>query len=478
MVKNFFCIFLSFIIFFSSPCSAFASSGNGHVENTKTIEDPSGMDSWSLSEKMMYWNTNFFTIVEAVILLPFGGSTSKMDELFLRFSEAHSNKYDSYAEMLATGTRYDDSREEFIFDDLSLAFINFIKDSIEEENTYQYGYFCPVESLDATSFDLKEEYDIIHNVIQSKPDYAFSVWQSGIALKDPNGNNRIYSAWNIKFLKVPYAGVGGTGGSITTSKTTLFDDNWESSIDTKEFYVLANNLYNDYPPGGYDAGDIFYNNGSEFVGLHDVSLSDFDLSLCPESSNGYSVFLGVSNNYFDSPVHPSPNYMFSSFAGGIPIFKSVADMKTGTTGKQILQTMPDYTGQPITNNTISQKEINDYSTNYNYYYGNGSGNDPGGSGPGSGSGSSGNWLESLLGSLGKLGDIIMTLVAKVIDIITDILKFFTDTLADAMDIIPEGFIGFLGALFPFVPKEWLTAVSLGLALMLIGVVVKVLKNIF
>lgn len=474
MVKRFFYIFILIIVFLFFPLNVYASSES---ENEKYIDDPSGMDNWTFSEKLMYWDTNFFTIVDAVIKLPFGNSTEKMDELFTRFTQAHSNKYDSYAEMLATGTRYDDTTEEFTFDDLSLSFINFIKSSIEEERTFQYGYFCPVESIDPNSFDIKEEYDIIHNIIQSNPDYAFSVWKSGITLKDSNGNNMIYGAWNVKFFKVPYAGVGNTGGSITTSKTTVYNDNWESSIDTREFYIIANDIYNTYPPGGYDAGDIFYNNGSEFVGLHDVSLSDFDLNLCPESVNGYSVFLGISNNYFDNPVHPNQNYIFSSHAGGIPVFKSVADMKAGTTGKQVLQTLPGYTGQPITNNTISQKEINDFSTTYNYYYN--SGNNPGGGG-GSGSdpGSSGNWLDTLLGALGKLGDIIMTLLTKAFDIITDILKFFTDTLAGAMDIIPKNFIEFLGAFFPFIPKEWITAVSLAISLVLIGVIIKVLKNIF
>lgn len=171
-------------------------------------------------------------------------------------------------------------------------------------------------------------------------------------------------------------------------------------------------------------------------------------------------------------------FLFSNYNGGIPVFNSLADLKEGTEGKSPLQTMPGYTGQPITKNTISQTEINDFSTNYNYYYGDNSGNNPGGgSGSGSGSDSSGgNWLESLLSSLGKLGDIIMTLFSKVFDIVTDILKFFTDTLTDVMDIIPDGFIGFLGAFFPFIPEEWLTAVSLLLALTLIGAIIKFFKK--
>ena len=70
----------------------------------------------------------------------------------------------------------------------------------------------------------------------------------------------------------------------------------------------------------------------------------------------------------------------------------------------------------------------------------------------------------------------MTLLSKIFDIITDILKFFTETLADALDIIPTGFVNFLGALFPFIPKEWTTAVSLMLAVMLIGTVIKIFRK--
>lgn len=454
------------------------------MEDSENIEDPSGMDSWSLSEKMMYWNTNFFTIVDAVIRLPFGDSTSKMDELFLRFSEAHSNKYDSYAEMLAEGTRYDDSKEEFVFDDLSLAFINFIKSSVEEESTYTYGYFPTNANISVDSFSTKSAYDIATTLIAKYPDKVFRFNSSVIpGMADIKGDEggKLWdwcSGWKVTVYDVPYGAVGNVSGlSSVVSQANCYTEDWQLEFpDVFEVYIV------DWSGVGflcYWDKDGTYHEIPDYKAITPGCIDDAYAYSTWKPNTKLNSGLSFSSAYFSQSNLPAMNlYCYSNYSGGIPVFNSLADLKRGTEGKSPLQPLPGYTGQPITNNTISQKEINDYSTNYNYYYGNGSGNDPGGPGSGSGSGSSGNWLESLLSSLSKLGDIIMTLVSKVVDIITDILKFFTDTLADAMDIIPEGFIGFLGALFPFIPKEWLTAVSLALALMLIGVIIKVLKNIF
>lgn len=469
--------FLLFIIVFTMNSSfIYASNSNHESSDLESSTDFSGWNSWSLGDKARYVTTHVGLLAEGIsnFIVPNGMSYSQACEKLFLDNYLTSN-YSSYGEMLADNISYNSSTDSLVLNDLALQFLNEAIDSIKNQDTYQYAYFCSVESIDPNSFETKDVYDLICSLLRKHPDKAFCLESSMQNLQDSNGNISLYDCWKIYILDVPYAGVSAGSGSITNTKTTLYDDNWLSTFSFQYCCITKNNA-----PSGYDSGDLFYfpEDKWHWVGIHDPLVDDIDFELFGNVDGGLSVFTGISPNYFSNPVHPNLNYVFSAHAGGIPIFNSVADMKAGTTGKQVLQTMPGYTGQPVTKNTITQQEINDFSTNYNYYYGDNSGNNPGGgSGSGSGSDSSGgNWLESLLSSLGKLGDIIMTLLSKVFDIITDILKFFTDTLADVMDIIPDGFIGFLGAFFPFIPKEWLTAVSLLLALTLIGAVIKFFKK--
>ena len=481
MVKKFFCLFLIVIYFsFSVSVTVYASGGYHDVNNSDSIQDPSGMDNWTLSEKMMYWNTNFFTIVDAITGLFWGNSTAKMDELFLRFSQAHSNKYDSYAEMLAAGTRYDDSTGEFVFDDLSLSFINFIKDSAEEEITYQYGYFPNNYSLPVDWFQTKTASDIVHNLIKNNPDKMFTLTR----LVHGSGNNGGWSVPNygyvpmvrIRYTDVAYAAVSVQGSNdVGTPKATLYNEDWDNNFTWHELIIFDSSNNTDL------AGHLVYKNDSkEFVVITDKdAASDLDLSLVSTTvvSGTNSYLANLNPDVLASPfAHLNTSMVtsvaFTSFNGAVPIFVSETAMKKGTASGVEGQYMPNYTGQPITNNTISSSEINNFINNYNNYYGSGSGS----GGGGSGSESSGNWLDSLLSALGKLWDIFMTLFSKVVDIIMSVIKFFTDTLSNAMDIIPSGFVGFLGALFPFIPKEWLTAVSLMLALLLIGTAIKVFRK--
>lgn len=141
-----------------------------------------------------------------------------------------------------------------------------------------------------------------------------------------------------------------------------------------------------------------------------------------------------------------------------------------------MQTVPGfYQTGPVTNNTISKDQITEYNNIVNNYYGGGSGGSGSGSGDNNGGSSGGSWLDGILGFLGKIGDIIGSIVGKLLEIFGDILKLFGDVLMDVIDIIPSGFVEFLTAMFPFVPQEWITIVSFGLILMLIGVIIRMFK---
>lgn len=473
-----FLIFLLAISLFSKPI--FASSNS---EETEEKTDISGYDNWSFSEKSTFWVTNLMALLGAHANLYFGGDAGSykrtVEDVFYDMSFA--SNYDSYGDFLASKVTTN-SNGELVYDDDVLTFLNAVLDRLKTENTYQYGYLPPNADLPVNSFNTKSAYAISSALIAKYPDKAFrfNTGNFGGWLDDVESPDLHYAGgWTITVYDIPYGAVGNvTGiGSNPNAVTQVngYNDEWQLIFDSAfEIYLVDWNNY------GFL---FFYDSEGNY---HKVDKAGDVTSTCIDDALAYPTRqinkkfnsgLGFSPNYFSSHDPQLNMFLFSNYNGGIPVFNSLADLKEGTEGKNPLQTMPGYTGQPITKNTISQTEINDFSTNYNYYYGDNSGNNPGGGGSGSGSDSSGgNWLESLLSSLGKLGDIIMTLLSKVFDIITDILKFFTDTLADVMDIIPDGFIGFLGAFFPFIPKEWLTAVSLLLALTLIGAVIKFFKK--
>lgn len=490
-MKRFKFILLTFIIVFSLNFSlVYASNSNGDNSDNSDNEDNSinfsGWDSWSRGDKIRFYTTHIGSIVQGALnfVVPNGMNYGEAcDKLFL--DKYLANGYSSYEEMLADKTSYDSSSDSLVFDDLALQFLNDLASLIKDDSTYQYGYLPPNADLPVNSFNTKSAYDISSALIAKYPDKAFRFntgyfggWLDDVESPDLHGA----VGWTITVYDIPYGAVGNvTGvGSNPNAVTQVngYNDEWQLTFDSAfEIYLVDWNNY----------GFLFFydseGNYHKIDKVGDITSTCIDDALAyptrsTQINKKFNSGLGFSPNYFSSHDPELNMFLFSNYNGGIPVFNSLADLKEGTEGKSLLQTMPGYTGQPITKNTISQTEINDFSTNYNYYYGDNSGNNPGGgSGSGSGSDSSGgNWLESLLSSLGKLGDIIMTLLSKVFDIITDILKFFTDTLADVMDIIPDGFIGFLGAFFPFIPKEWLTAVSLLLALTLIGAVIKFFKK--
>ena len=374
-----------------------------------------------------------------------------------------------------------DNNGNYQLSDDAVAMINKMIAAYEKEVTYQDCYFANNYNLPADWFQTKKASDIVHEIIKNNPDKMFSLSR----LVHGSGAN---GGWyvpdygytpmvRIRYTDVAYAAVSTQDADkFGTPNATLYDDNWESTMIWHEFIVF------DGSDNSAISGQLAYTNSSgEYVVIKDKdSAIDFDLSLASKTIEiGANSYLASLNPSIPSaPFHnlnPSmvESVVFTASQGAIPVFVSESAMKKGTADGVQGQYMPNYTGQPITNNTITSSEINNYVNNYNNYYGSGSGGGGSGDNPGSGSG---NWLDSLLNALGNFGNIIMTLVSKVVEIITDIVKFFTDTLSQALDIIPSGFVGFLGALFPFIPKEWKTAVSLMLALLLIGTAIKVFRK--
>jgi len=99
--------------------------------------------------------------------------------------------------------------------------------------------------------------------------------------------------------------------------------------------------------------------------------------------------------------------------------------------------------------------------------------DDGDSGSGSGSGSG---LGALLDGLGTIGDVIMSILGKLLEYVGKALDLVGNTVTKVIDIIPQNITNLLGALFPFLPEEWLTAIELSLVLAVIIGIVGIFKK--
>lgn len=351
-----------------------------------------------------------------------------------------------------------DGNGNYVISDAGMVTINAMKKDIEEGDTYTYGYLPGSKNLNSESFNNKGGYDLCYQFIQSNPDYMFVIVTGQYIDGGPRGGT-IYAT------PAPYAAVGMPNATVGT-KCTYYDDNWSFLFKTKRIIF-------------YDTGQWFYTDSSgsrvNFDGAEDVI--GFDLSVVPTSSGNE---FPSSNGTTFAARRPLASikggvgydWIYCDHPGGFPVFNSVAAMKKGLEDCMKMEYMPGYTGGSITKNTVTQQEIEDYSTTYNYYYGDSSGGSGSGSGSGSGGGSSGNWVESIINGIGSFFDGLLTIVGKVIELLGKLVDLITKSFADLMDIVPTNFVNFLAALFPMVPEEWITAATLFITLALLGVLIR------
>lgn len=359
-----------------------------------------------------------------------------------------------------------DGNGNYVISDAGMVTINAMKKDIEEGDTYTYGYFPKSGNLGSEGFYTKSAHDVCVSLIQGSPGNLFYI-AGRVTQTHPTAGN--VNCIRVNIFPVPYGGVGSPAMMIG-GPVSYYSENWSSQFDYRTVYV--------YDPFNNDSVQgMFYvdssGNRHEFASASEVLL-DFSPSDVPVvgkeiiQANTYSSRRDLSQ----ITLNYGAGRVFTDYAGGFPVFNSVAAMKKGLDGCTKMEYMPGYTGGTITKNTVTQQDIEDYSTTYNYYYGNDSGGSGSGSGSGSGGGSSGNWVESIINGIGSFFDGLLTIVGKVIELLGKLVDLITKSFADLMDIVPTNFVNFLTALFPMVPEEWITAATLFITLALLGVLIR------
>lgn len=225
--------------------------------------------------------------------------------------------------------------------------------------------------------------------------------------------------------------------------------------------------------------------------------------------NGFDVtvwkyYYSSGHNYYTFPANPSAqNWCVStSHEKTYKVYTDVATMKAYSEGispyyynndvwQDYSTSSGDYIWTPTNVNTVTYGDVNTYiqdSYNDNGNYPttdttnnwientnteNITGGGNGGNGENGGSSGSG---DGIFDFLSDLGGVLGNLIKNLGQAITNIIAGIADLVESIVTDLPTVFFDFIGALFGWLPEEWVTLLSLSLACMLIWGIVKVIRG--
>lgn len=376
-----------------------------------------------------------------------------------------------------------DGDGNYILTDDAKLTINGMMDSYNDSVIYFNAYLRDSQQILAGDFFNQKAYSMFKKLVEKFPDKVFVVSRGYRFVVNPaEGKTDGYAVGNgcvlVRAFDVPQSAISDYS-DMNVFSATCYDSEWSANVPYSEFFISDVENNSDW------AFTYYFKKGSDMqskestVYFTDIeSLDSFSFDDIPIGNASFDLQFGAHQDTFNNTSFLNNGTFktgFTSFSGSVPIYKNVVDMKNGISNGTEGRYLPGYSGQPVTNNTIDSHDVTNTQQTINNYYGTDPDN-PSGDGDGDDDSGGSGILDSLLHGLGNIGDIIMSLLAKVLSIVTDIIKFFTDTILDATEVVPKAFTSFLSSVFPFVPKEWLTAATLGLGLMLIGIVIKLFKG--
>ena len=132
---------------------------------------------------------------------------------------------------------------------------------------------------------------------------------------------------------------------------------------------------------------------------------------------------------------------------------------------------------PTASNTNNNTYTDNSTTNNNFFFnllhgGSVSGNGIGGTVSGNGDDSSGNIFDWL----GDLGQVLGNLIKNLGEALLNIIRGITELIESIVVGLPTMFFDFMGAVFGWMPEEWVTLLSLSLACMLIYGIIKIFRG--
>ena len=383
---------------------------------------------------------------------------------------------------------------------------------------YYYGYTYSIQEHlnDFSSGDL---YNSIRQKINDNNDLTF-LWTNGNKMWNPDMSNRCFvqkasPASNGSVKVIPYnqktwsvlnTYSGSWPISVYDSNSITWNDTTGTFANSSSFnYQLSitpNNMLGNITNGcwGVSSGKILcykiykteQDMKNDSVGHNRYYINQNTYNTWKNTSNDYSINTDNSNNatytnvvdynqrYYDEHnTYPSDSTV-TIYIEQVPAPTPTPTPTPGGGGGSGSTTVSSNgvnvyinnnpTAQNTNNNTYTDNSV----TNNHFDFGgllsgNGIGS---GTVSGNGTGGSGNFFNWL----GELGQVLGNLIKNLGEALLHIIEGITDLIQSIIEGLPTMFFDFLGAIFGWLPDEWVSLMSLSLVCMLIFGIVKIFRG--
>ncbi len=294
-----------------------------------------------------------------------------------------------------------------------------------------------------------------------------------------------------------------------SDKIVLLDNGTKSvcCVDWQPNYAMLQNAYFD-GAGQYAYRGYLYNMDT-WQNITGSSMSDFMIwdSNSSEFVSASDQFYGfdwlysilMQNNYLVGNIYKQ--MITYNKQVQFKCYKTLADLQNGSQGLQPFyynnSTWQDFSNNQNTTYTIDNSnsnnttygQIGDYiadsynnggypsvNTTNNWIEDNSTNIQNGGGGSSDDNGGGGSSSDGIFDFLSDLGAVLGNLISNLGTAITEIISGIADLITSIITELPLMFTDFLGALFGWLPAEWVALLGLGLVCMLIWGVVKIFRG--
>lgn len=439
----------------------------------------------SKADKWIYTYTNFTTFLSdglGVVVSQINGGNASFRDAWVNWliEQKRIDSADSMGEYIDSHTRVENDSSgqlQLILDDsMSDDLYTSIKQYLDANTGWTFGTTYQVSDL-VNYFGNKNTYDTVKEIVDGMQSDEVALvspywYQNSSGVNDVSAIVCIVK--NDGFLNACFADTTILGGQsyykwelsywkMSSGKCHLYYINSNGEDWTERYFSLVNSSYDD--------------EYSKYQGF----LFESSLSTSLQRPKNSSFFI-VKKNHEKVRLYKSVSD-YKAYSVGQRPYYATSDFYDYSVGKDNALTISD---DALQNGSV-YGDVQNYVVNnggdgmteeelrklLDEYLGGGGGGTGGGTG---GSTSGGGGLDGLLGGLGAFGDAIMRIAGKLIEYIGKLLELVTTSFTGILDKIPTGFVGLLGALFPFIPEEVISVLGLGITLILIIALIKALKK--
>lgn len=369
-----------------------------------------------------------------------------------------------------------------------------------EENSpfwvYETGSTSRMLQYYSTSFTKKSFYDSLVNYFKTADSREYFYFSGFNPISYTYDDGTVGQCFKFYKFNLDNCSIVGKVENYGYAKFFLYDSNWESL--TYDCTLVT----------AYDNGDIIETDTTlSALEVYPLGECTYKRDYSTYYRYYYWIYAGAPT-VFDEQYTPYAvnQRMFLSYdTVSFRVYNSLDDMKKYSLNQRpyyVTEKFVNYDSSVDNSTTITQTEIDNsitYGDVYNYITNNyenpdgltedelraileeylsqiGGGSGGGGSGGGSDDDDDGGGgLSGFLDGLGAIGNAILSILGKLMEILGSAIELVTGSITDLITIIPNSIGELLGALFPVFPEEWIKAITLSLVLGVIVGIVRIFK---